>query len=109
MKKYCIARLATDDNIKRSMRFACWIIKALYTYAQYVTLTAFRKSASVLRYTYISCLVIYGDRSKNSHLARFLRFDTWILFTPSQKLTLIYMEEETTNKFSVLNNLTHFA
>jgi len=45
------------------MRFTCWIPKATNTYSQYVTLTTFRlqqwwrKHASVLRYTYIACLV----------------------------------------------------
>jgi hypothetical protein len=50
------------------MRIACWITKPTNTYSEYVILTAFplqqwlRERASVLRYTYIACLV----RSKNN-------------------------------------------
>jgi fatty acid desaturase len=53
---------ATDNNIIRRMRFACWITKAKYTHREYVILIAFPKQqwlherASVLRYTYIACL-----------------------------------------------------
>jgi hypothetical protein len=51
------------DNIIRRMCFACWITKATDTHSEYVTLIAFprqqwlRERASVLRYTYIACLV----------------------------------------------------
>jgi hypothetical protein len=31
VEEYCTSRQATDDNIKRSMRFACWITKATET------------------------------------------------------------------------------
>jgi hypothetical protein len=41
VEKYGRARQATDDNITRRMRFACWITKAADTYSQYVILTAF--------------------------------------------------------------------
>jgi len=46
------------------MRFACWIPKATNTHSQYVTRIAFaqqqwlRELASLLRYTYISYLLI---------------------------------------------------
>jgi hypothetical protein len=62
-KKYGTARQATDDNIIRRMRFACWIAKATDTHSQYVILIAFtrqqwlRERALMLRYTYIACLV----------------------------------------------------
>jgi len=52
---------ATDDNIVHSMHFACCITKA----TEYVTLNAFprqqwsRERASMLRYTYMACLVDY--------------------------------------------------
>jgi hypothetical protein len=55
---------ATDDNIIRHMRFACWVTKATKTHTEYVILIAFPRQqclserASVLRYTYIACLVI---------------------------------------------------
>jgi hypothetical protein len=64
VEKYGTARQATDDNIIRRMRFACWITKATDTHSEHVILTAFprqqllRERASVLRYTYIACLVI---------------------------------------------------
>jgi hypothetical protein len=62
-KKYGTARQDTDDNITRRMRFACWTTKATDTHSEYVILIAFtrlkrlRERASMLRYTYIDCLV----------------------------------------------------
>ena len=59
-KKYGRAREATDDNIIRRMRFACWMTKATDTHSEYVVLTAFplqqwlRERAPMLRYTYIA-------------------------------------------------------
>jgi hypothetical protein len=53
----------TDDNITRRMRFACWIPKATDTHTEYEILIAFPlqqwldERASMLRYTYIACLV----------------------------------------------------
>ena len=41
MEKYSAASQATDDNIKRRMRFACWITKATDTHSEYVNLIAF--------------------------------------------------------------------
>jgi hypothetical protein len=45
------------------MRIACWIPKATNTHLQYVIFTAFHlqrshERASLLRYTYIACIVI---------------------------------------------------
>jgi hypothetical protein len=63
-KKYGRAIRATDDNIIRRMRFACWITKATDTHSEYVILIAFprlqwlRERATMLRYTYIACLVL---------------------------------------------------
>jgi hypothetical protein len=37
--KYGTARQATDGNIIRRMRFACWITKATDTHSEYVMLT----------------------------------------------------------------------
>jgi hypothetical protein len=65
VEKYGRSRQATDDNIIRRMRFACWINKAIDTHSEYVIFIAFPQQqwllerASVLRYTYIACLVIY--------------------------------------------------
>ena len=47
----------------RRMRFACWLTKATDIYSDYIIFLAVRRQmwiserASVLRYTYISCLV----------------------------------------------------
>ena len=65
MEKYGAAREATDDNIIQRMRFAYCITKATDTHTdQYVILIAFprqqwfRERVSVLRYTYIACIVV---------------------------------------------------
>jgi hypothetical protein len=61
VKKYGTARQATDDNIIRRMRFACWVTKATDTHSEYVILIAFarqkrsRERASNLR-LYVHCL-----------------------------------------------------
>ena len=64
-KKKCGgAREATDDNVIRRMRFACWITKAEDTHSEYVILFGFprqiqfRERACMLRYTYIAFLVV---------------------------------------------------
>jgi hypothetical protein len=55
--KYGSAGQATDDNIMRRMRIACWITKATDTHSEYVVSIAFfsrqqwlRERASILRY-----------------------------------------------------------
>jgi hypothetical protein len=63
VEKYGRAAKAADDNIIRSMRSACWITTATDTHSEFVILIAFRQQqwllerASMLRYTYIACLV----------------------------------------------------
>jgi hypothetical protein len=63
VEEYGTAGQATDDNIIRRMRTACWITKATDTYTEYVILTAFprqhlwRERASTLICTYIARLV----------------------------------------------------
>jgi hypothetical protein len=63
VEKYGRARQATGGNIIRRMRFACWATKATDTHSEYVTPTVFsrqlwlRERASILRYTYVDCLV----------------------------------------------------
>ena len=67
MEKYGRARQATDDNIIRRMRFACWITKATDIHSEYATLIAFARQqwlgerASMLRlYVHcLSCLILY--------------------------------------------------
>jgi hypothetical protein len=57
MEKYGRDGQATDDNIIRRMRFACWITKATDTRSGYVILIAFvqqqwvRERASMLHYS----------------------------------------------------------
>jgi hypothetical protein len=63
--KYGTVRQATDDNIIRRMRFACWITKAKNTHSEYVILIAFpweqwlSERASVLC-LYLHCLSCNG-------------------------------------------------
>jgi endonuclease III len=62
VEKYGRAGQATDDNVIRHMRIACWITKATDTHSEYVILNAFprqqwfRERVSMLRYAYIVCL-----------------------------------------------------
>jgi hypothetical protein len=61
VEKYGTARQATDDNIIRRMRFACWMTKATDTHSEYVILIAFarqqwlRERASIIRLN-VHCL-----------------------------------------------------
>jgi hypothetical protein len=43
VEKYGTVGQATDDNIIRRMRFACWISKATDAHSEYLILTAFRR------------------------------------------------------------------
>jgi hypothetical protein len=60
--KYGRAMQATDDNIIRRMRFACWVTKATDTHSKYIILIAFPRQywlserASLLRYSAIPVL-----------------------------------------------------
>jgi hypothetical protein len=62
-KKNCTAEEATDDNITRGARLACWIYMTTDTYSKYVILIAFprqqwlRERGSLLCYTYTACFV----------------------------------------------------
>jgi hypothetical protein len=64
VEKYGRARQPTDDNIIWRMRIACWITKATDTHSECIILIAFpwqqwlRERSSVLRYTYIACLIV---------------------------------------------------
>jgi hypothetical protein len=64
MEKYSRAGQATDDKTIRRMRIACWIPKATNTHSEYVILIVvplqqwLHERASMLRYTYIACLVL---------------------------------------------------
>jgi hypothetical protein len=41
VENYGSARLATDENVLRCMRSACWITKTTNTQSEYVILIAF--------------------------------------------------------------------
>jgi hypothetical protein len=62
-KNHGRARQASDDNLTQRMRFAFWINRATNIHSEYVILIArprqkwLGERASVLRYTYIACLV----------------------------------------------------
>jgi hypothetical protein len=65
LKNCCCARQITDDNITRRMRFACQVSEArIQTYAYRIFQNYcfprqqwLRESTSMLRYTYILCIV----------------------------------------------------
>jgi hypothetical protein len=65
VEKYRRAGQATDDKETGRMRIEWWIIKAADTHSEYVILIVFPRQkwlcerASMLRYTYIACLVCY--------------------------------------------------
>jgi hypothetical protein len=69
VEKYGRAGQVTDDDNLWRMRFARWISKSTDTHPKYVILIAFprqqwlRERSSVLRYTYIACLVLRITRS----------------------------------------------
>jgi len=61
---YTRAGQATDENLMRHMRIACWINKATKTQSEYVILIVsarqqwLHEHASVLCYTHIACLIM---------------------------------------------------
>ena len=71
MEKYCTAGQATDENIIRRMRIACWIPNATNINSEYVILIAFplqqwlHERASLLRYTYTACLACSCSQLQN--------------------------------------------
>jgi hypothetical protein len=98
VEKYGTAGQATDGNIIRRMRFACWITRATDTHSECVILIAFRRQqwlrerASVLRYTYIASLVYWWRVSwlKNKFLPHkiFNVFKIATLQTKSKKFLI---------------------
>ena len=63
MEKFRRAGQATDDNIIRLMRIACWIHKATNPHSEYAIIIAFRlqqwllESASMIRYRAVASFV----------------------------------------------------
>jgi hypothetical protein len=72
VEKKCRTRQATDDNIPRWMRFACWITMATNTHLGYVIIFAFsrqiwfRERDSLLH----SCIMPILHSNKNRHALR---------------------------------------
>jgi len=71
--KYGRVGQATDDNIIRRMRFACWITMTTKTPSEYIILIDFPlqkwflESTSMLHYTYFACLVQVLETRVDSH------------------------------------------
>jgi hypothetical protein len=67
MEEYGREGQATAGNITRRMRFALWVSKPTGTHFDYGTLIVFlrqqwlRERASMLRYTYITLLVLSNE------------------------------------------------
>jgi hypothetical protein len=64
VENYGEAREATDDNIIRRMRIACWLTKATDTHSEYVILIAFPlqqlfRTLVLLFFTCSTCLVFF--------------------------------------------------
>jgi hypothetical protein len=65
VEKYGTAGQPTDGSTIRRMRFGCRINKATDTHSEYVILitlppqTRLGERASILRYTYIVCIVLF--------------------------------------------------
>jgi len=103
VEKYDRGRQVTDDNTIRRMSLACWMPKATDTHSEYVILVAFprqqwlRERASVLRYTYIACLVF-----SQSSLTLPLLVTSNYTVTPSM---FINMWSETLQKFVLKINI----
>jgi len=97
VEKYGRAGQATDDNITRCISIAWWIPKATDTHSEYVIIIAFslqqcfRERASLLRSTYIVCLVLFSGTSQY----------TFSLCVVMQRRTLLlHTREATGSNFS---------
>jgi hypothetical protein len=55
-KKCGTTRQATDDNIIRRMRFACWVTKATDTHSEYVILLAFPRQEWLRERASLTCV-----------------------------------------------------
>ena len=82
---------ATYDNIN-FMCFACWKTKATYRHSDYVLLIAFllqqwlHESASLLRYNYIACLVIFIECQYRVNLSYCVTHKHWTMKYRNTKL-----------------------
>jgi len=62
-KTYGTVGQATDDNIKRRIRFACWVTNAIDTHSEYVrysfctvTIVTRRRLSVMLQVNFLRCL-----------------------------------------------------
>jgi hypothetical protein len=95
VEKYSSPRHATDGNIIRRMRFACWITKATDTHSECVILIAFprqqwlRERVSVLRYTYTDSCFEFTTRSPSYDDSTHWRTSTGRLLTNLGSVTTL--------------------
>jgi hypothetical protein len=72
VEKYGRARQATDGNIMRRMRFACWMTKATDTHSEYVILIAFPHQEWLLERACVTLIrtlpAMLGIESADTHL-----------------------------------------
>ena len=84
MEKWCKAGEATDDDIARRMRFACWISKATDTHSEYVILIAFTlqqwlHERSLLLRSYVHCLSCFESKPGICLCETWLYLTFWFL------------------------------
>jgi hypothetical protein len=108
------------------MNTACWIPKATDTHTDCVILIAFplqqwlHERVSMLRYTYIACLVTHGlfhcgahsEHGKKGYNTNYrLKFLTTFKVVPAAAFRLLPMTENVANATGILScaNLCHFA
>jgi len=89
--RYYRAGQATDDNIIRRMRTACWIIKATNTYSEYVILIVFNEPPCYV----IRTLPVFYSNSENPRG----------FFPPQQRKSFFTVSES----IPVLYYLTHVS
>ena len=88
MEKYDTAHQATNDNLIRRTRFACWIPKATNTQSEYVILIPFprRQQLREMLRLYVHCLV-QGARWSEIYLSLLFREIPSYFRQPSWQLT----------------------
>jgi len=75
-KKYGTVGQHTEENIKRRVRIACWITKAIDAHSEYVTFIVFTQEqwlgerASMVRYTFIVCLIQIRYTTSERYMVR---------------------------------------
>ena len=83
VEKYGTAGQATEDNITRHMRIACWINNATDSHSEYVKLAAFpRRTATVVTRTHVNVTFTLGgtysnQRASNGQIPhnKYVRYD----------------------------------